>query len=281
MILAPTKNIDVLVDWYHIRKEHESALLGAQFIIDHPELYAARVIRDTNVANQLTDAAGKPIAGTGPISQVNRAYVNQGATDTSGIDFEVTMRSALGENGKITSKLSWSYLLTYKRSELPGDAETNVAGSNGGISDFATSGPDMPRNRANASLNWSIGDHSLTGTVNFVSSVSLLRRTNNAVTYPVPFCQYGTGQPAGSLSLGGLPKFNYYEDVTKCEVNSWTTLGVNYAYTGIKNLTLGLNIQNLLNTKAPYDPRYPTTGFNTQLHNGEGRYFRGSASYKF
>ena len=281
MIIAPTKNVDVLVDWYHIRKENESALLSAQFIIDHPDLYPGRAVRDTNVANQLTDAAGKPIAGTGPISQVNRAYVNQGATDTSGIDFEVTMRTSLGEYGKLTSKLSWSYLLTYKRAEQPGDAENNVAGDNGGIADWATSGPDMPRNRANASITWSRGDHALTGTVNFVSSVSLLRRFDNAVTYPAPYCYYGTGQPSTAYQLGGLPKFNYYEDTSKCEVNSWTTFGVNYGFTGIKNLTLSLNIQNLLNTKAPYDPRYPTTGFNTQLHNGEGRYFRGTARYAF
>ncbi len=281
LIMAPTKDLDVLVDWYHIRRINESALLSAQFIIDHPDLYPGRAIRDSNIANQLLDASGKVIPNSGPISAVNRAYVNQGATDTSGIDFEVTMRNSMASYGKLSTKLSWSYLLTYKRAERPGETETNVAGSNGGISDWATSGPDMPKNRAVLSTNWEYGDHALSANINFVSSVSLLRRSDNTVTYPVPYCHYGTGQPSSAYQLGGLPKFNYYEDTSKCEVNSWTTVGVNYNYTGIKNLTLGLNIQNLLDTQAPYDPRYATTGFNSQLHNGQGRYFRASASYKF
>jgi len=54
-----------------------------------------------------------------------------------------------------------------------------------------------------------------------------------------------------------------------------------YAYTGVKNLTVSLNIRNLLDTKAPYDPGYGTTGYNPDLHNGYGRYFSLSAGYKF
>lgn len=41
----------------------------------------------------------------------------------------------------------------------------------------------------------------------------------------------------------------------------WTTVHVGYSYTGIKNWTLSANIP--------------------QLHNGMGRYFGLSASYKF
>jgi iron complex outermembrane receptor protein len=64
-------------------------------------------------------------------------------------------------------------------------------------------------------------------------------------------------------------------------VASWTTLTLNYAYTGIKNLTLSVNVKNVLDRAAPYDPRYPTEGFNTQLHNGMGRNFRLTAKYSF
>lgn len=113
-----------------------------------------------------------------------------------------------------------------------------------------------------------------------MSAVSLLRRTDNNVTYPVAFCHYGVGQPAGSPQLGGLPKFSNYSDGT-CQVDAWTTLGASYSYSGIKNVVLNLNIRNLLDTKAPYDPRYPTGGFNSQLHNGQGRYFRATATYTF
>ena len=45
--------------------------------------------------------------------------------------------------------------------------------------------------------------------------------------------------------------------------------------------TLALNIQNLMNEKAPYDPGATYLGYNTGLHNPYGRYFTISASYKF
>ena len=64
-------------------------------------------------------------------------------------------------------------------------------------------------------------------------------------------------------------------------MKSWTTTGVAYSCTGFKDLTLSFNVKNIFDVKAPYDPRYPTEGFNTQLHNGQGRYFRVSANYHF
>ncbi|MCG2585892.1 TonB-dependent receptor domain-containing protein [Massilia sp. TS11] len=276
-IFNPTKNVDVITEWWRIRKVDESALLSAQYVIDHESLYPGRVVRDTNPANLLVDASGKPIAGTGPISQVNRSYVNQGSTDTSGIDFEITTRTNLGEAGRLTNTLNWAYLLTYKRAERPGEREANVVGTAGGISDWATSVGDIPRHRVNYSVTWTRDVHTVTGTIDFVSSVSLLRRSENQDIYAVPYCHYGTGQPSSAYQLGGLPRYNN----PACTVDGWTTLGLAYGYTGFKDWKLNFNVRNLLDTKAPYDPRSATTGFNTQLHNGAGRNFRVSAAYSF
>jgi outer membrane receptor protein involved in Fe transport len=67
----------------------------------------------------------------------------------------------------------------------------------------------------------------------------------------------------------------------KCEVKEWVTFGLGYTYTGFKNWTMSLNIQNLLDEKAPYDPGYTASGFNETLHNPYGRYFNVSARYTF
>ncbi len=67
----------------------------------------------------------------------------------------------------------------------------------------------------------------------------------------------------------------------KCEVSSWTTVGLGYTYTGFKNLSLGMNIQNLFDRAAPYDPALPTEGYNEGLHNAYGRYFTFNARYTF
>jgi iron complex outermembrane receptor protein len=277
-ILNPTRNLDILVDYYRIRKQDETALLSAQFVVDHPALYADRVIRDNSPALLLVDANGHTIPASGPISQVNRAYVNQGSTETSGIDVEVAYRKPLGEMGRLTANLNYTYTLTFRRAERPGEAEANVVGSNGGLSDWATSVGDIPRHRANLSASWSRGDHALTASVEFVSAISLLARSNDQTVYPAPYCYYGASQPK-SLPSGGLAKFADYNSA--CEVKSWTTVGLAYAYTGIKGLTLAFNIKNLFDIAAPYDPRYPIEGFNTQLHSGQGRYFKVSANYKF
>ncbi|HEU4853611.1 MAG TPA: TonB-dependent receptor [Telluria sp.] len=275
-ILQPTKNLDILVDYYNIRKEAETALLSAQFVIEHESAYPGRVVRDTNPANQLVDANGNIIPNSGPISAVNRNYVNQGATATSGIDVEATLRTNLGDYGRLVSKVSASQTLTFKRAERPGDAEHNLVGTIGGLSDWATSVGEIPRYRANASVNWTRGVHSVSANLKFISGVSMMRIWDSHTTYPEQYCYYGKGAP------GGQARFSDW--VSNCSIRSWTTLGAGYTYTGFKNLTLSLNVQNLLDERAPYASTSTAAinaGYNSQMHNGYGRYWRVTANYNF
>jgi iron complex outermembrane receptor protein len=274
-IITPTRNIDLLVDYYKIRKENETALLSATYVAEHQDLYPGRAIRD---ANNLVDASGNVIPNSGQLLAINRTFVNQGSTETSGIDFEAAHRLNLGENGRITTRLNYTYALTYKRAERPGDVAVNVIGSNGGLSDWATSVGDMPRHRFNLASTWTRGDHAVTASADYVSSVSLMRRTNGSQVYSAPVCHYGSTSTEVK-SLGGIP--GYLNSNPDCNVDEWLTFGLAYSYTGYKNWTLSANVKNLFDTPAPYDPRYPNEGFNTQLHNGMGRYFRLTASYKF
>jgi iron complex outermembrane recepter protein len=279
LIWSPNKDMDVTIDGYHIRKEGETALQSTDFILNRQDQFPNRVIRDTNQATWLVDANGKLIPNSGPLQQVLVPYINQGATEVNGVDMEVTLRNSLGEYGSLSNKASVGYTFSYLRSENPGDTENNAAGSNGGLSDWATSVGDIPHFKSSLLSTWKKGPHEASLLVRYTGNISLLRRTDNDVTYPVPYCYYGTGQPSTAYSLGGLPKFSNY--VTNCEVKSFTTLDVGYSYTGFKDLTLSMSIQNILDTMQPYDPRNGVTGINTGLSNGSGRYFRASASYKF
>ena len=275
-ILTPTRNLDILVDYYNIRKENETALLSATYVAEHPELFPGLALRDNN---NLVGANGAVIPNSGQLLAINRTYVNQGSTQTSGIDFEVAHRLNLGESGRVSTRFNYTYALRFKRAERPGEVAHNLVGTNGGLSDWATSVGDMPRHRFNLASTWTRDVHAVTVSADYVSSVSLLRRYDNDVTYPVPYCYYGVGQPTTAYSLGGLPKFsNYSKD---CNVDEWLTFNVAYSYTGFKNWTLSANVKNIFDTVAPYDPRYPNEGFNSQLHNGQGRYFRLTAGYKF
>jgi iron complex outermembrane receptor protein len=275
-IINPTKNVDILIDYYRIRKENETALLSSTFVAEHPALYPGLAVRDNN---NLVDSKGNVIPNSGQLLAINRTFVNQGSTDTSGIDFEAAHRLNLGDMGRITTRLNYTYMLYFKRAERPGEVSHDLVGTNGGLADWATSVGDMPRHRLNIATTWAYGDHTATLSADYISSVSLNRVWDNDVTYPVPYCHYGKGQPSTAYSLGGLPNYGYSNP--DCNVDEWLTFGAAYSYTGFKNWTLSANIKNLFDTKAPYDPRYPNEGFNSQLHNGMGRYFRLTAGYKF
>jgi iron complex outermembrane receptor protein len=283
LIWSVNKDVDVVLDVYDIKKKNETALQSSDFVVNHADLYAAQIQRNPNQASWIKDAAGNLIPNSGPLTYVAAPWVNQGSTEVMGMDLELAVRKSLGEYGNLNSKANFGYTQKYLRAENQGDRTANIAGSQGGISDWATSSGNIPHWRSNASTEWSKGPHKVTASVNYVGTISLLRRSDNTDVYPVPYCYYGTGQPSSAYSLGGLAKFSNWN--SDCNISSWTTYDMNYAYTGIKDLTISVNIQNVFDTPAPY---YPTTtastiaaGTNTALFNNTGRYFRIAASYKF
>ena len=285
LVFSPTKNFDVTVDLFKIRKEGEISLSSATFLLEHPGNYPADyIVRDTNPLNQLKDANGNPIAGTGPLLAVKTPWVNQGSTETSGVDVDMKLRSSLGNYGSLKTSLNTTYLISYRRAEQPGDVERNAVGTAGGLNDWSTSVGPIPRLRATLSASWEKDAHNVVASVRFIDSISEVRRYDNATTYPTPYCHYGSGQPSTATSLGGVPKYNsYYPD---CQVPTWTTVDVGYTYSGFKNLVLGVNVANIFDIKAPYYPAGNTSttvqqGYNADLHNNLGRYFRVSAKYTF
>jgi iron complex outermembrane receptor protein len=81
-------------------------------------------------------------------------------------------------------------------------------------------------------------------------------------TYAQPFCYYGTKKPTDAAPDRNTSIPLYEDYYPKCAVKEWVTFGLGYTYTGFKNWTMNLNIQNLLDEKAPYDPGYTAAGFN-------------------
>jgi iron complex outermembrane receptor protein len=285
LIYSPTKDIDVLIDTYKVRQENEVALGSATYLLEHPDRFPADAItRDTNPLNQLKDANGNPIPGTGPLIAVKTPWVNQGATEITGVDLELKSRNNLGDYGRLTSSFKMTHLMSYMRAEAPGDFMRNAVGTQGGLNDWATSVGAIPRNRFTLSTALEQGSHIFLAAMKMTTSISMMRRYDGAKEYPVPYCHYGSGQPSTATSLGGVPLYNtYYPD---CKVPSWKTFDVGYMYNGIKNLQLGLNISNVFDKPAPYYPgsNSSTTvqqGYSSGLYTNTGRYSRLTAKYIF
>ena len=288
-VLAPTSNIGITIDWYRIRKEGEVILGSAFDALKNEDRNPGNVVRDTNPDNFVLDANGKPVPGTGPLLMVKEPWLNQGATETSGIDLDVSVRNNLGAYGALSSKLSATYVNSYKIAQNAGDIEHNTVGHDPGLWDWNLSNNTrIPRFKFNLASSWSSGDHAVNASVNYVGPISLLRGYDADVKFPQTFCHYGTRKPTDAEPNRDTTVPLYEDYFPACEVKSWTTVGLGYTYTGFKNVTLNLNIRNLFDKAAPY---YPGAGVNTSatpqsgylqgLHNNYGRYFTVSARYVF
>ncbi|MBV8603988.1 MAG: TonB-dependent receptor [Pelomonas sp.] len=290
IVLSPMKAVDLVVGYYKIRKNGEVALGSAQDVIDHPDRYPpGALIRDTN-PNLLLN--GQP--GTGPLIAVSTPWTNQGSTMVSGYDFEIHQTAMILQGAaRWSNDLNGTVTSRYQRIEQPGYAPNNLVGTRGGVADWATSAPDVPRVKFRFTSTIEAGPHTIMGALNYVSGVSLIRREDGSTKPPSVYsgqtCQYGGTNydgVAGRSIVGVAPTATngrdlYINRYPGCAIAEWATIDVGYTYTGFKDLALGLNIQNLGDAKAPYDPAATYLGYNVGLHNPYGRYYTVSASYKF
>ncbi len=172
---------------------------------------------------------------------------------------DATWLVRLADFGKLTNTFSGTYLLHYKYAVARGDPLVDQAGTFGGPADA------LPHFRGNLASTWAKGPWSVTGRVNYTSG------------------WYDGG--GGTVAQGGVCFFSANQLKTPdCRVKAWTTFDLGVVFTGVRNLTLGLQVRNLWNTKAPFDPNYELTtqqGFNSEFHNALGRYYTASVSYKF
>jgi len=286
ILFSPTPNLDVGLDFYKIRKEGEVALGSASDALRDEDSNPALVVRDQNPVNFVTDAAGNPIPGTGPLLMVREPWLNRGSVEVRGVDIDVAWRRRLGDWGTFSAKLTSAYMHSYTMQYGEGDAEHNLVGYNAGLVDWNLSSIDLPRWKTAVSASLTRGAHAFSANLNYTGPVSLLRRYDNQTVYAQPFCHYqaatSPGMPSASIAV---PR--YLEFFPDCKVKEWWRVGVGYTWTGIRNLALTFNIQNLFDKAAPFDPRYganagaPLAGYNEGLHNPYGRYFSASARYTF
>ncbi len=282
LIFSPTSYFDMTIDFFNIKRRNEIVLGTSDQALKDEDRFPQNVTRDTNPASFLVDAAGNPIPGTGSLLMVATPWRNQGKTELGGVDLEARLRSKLGEWGSLSTTLRSTYVQTYKIWQNEDDPVHNVAGTQPGLSDWLlSSGTQMPRWKTTLSTTWTRGDHIVSAALNYVSPISLLRRYDGETTYAQPFCHYGTRKPTDAAPDRDTSNSLYETFYPQCAIKEWTTINMGYTYTGFKNWTLSANVQNLFDTKAPYDPTNTTAGFNEDLHNPYGRYFNFSARYKF
>jgi iron complex outermembrane receptor protein len=288
MIITPNKDNDILIDLFRVTQYGEVDLGSADFILRNPANFPADYI-DRATTNLLTDTNGNPIPGTGPLLAVKLPWTNIGSTLVHGFDVEFRNRYRVAPGSRLTSSLRFTQLLKYARSEAEGNPSYNSVGTSAGINDWSINTGSMPKFRSTLSVAYDTPDHTFVVGARHVSSVSLIRKYDADLVYPVPYCQYGVAPPAGTPNVyqrytNGTPGNALYSQLyPDCRIQSWTTMSFGYSYKGVKNTVMSVNVQNLTDKKAPYSPTTASgdLAHNNSLHNATGRYIRASMRYSF
>jgi outer membrane receptor protein involved in Fe transport len=196
---------------------------------------------------------GTPLPGQalGPLQTIAATFINIGQQSASGIDLGGYYGFDAGI-GRLTFGLQYSHLLKFERVEL------NTAGT-----DFVRRSLDgeyeYPEDRAALSADWSRGPFGVYANLNYVG----------------PFEDTPDFDFDGTLD---------YDTHKSRMVGSFTTLNLQFRYTGIKNTRVMLGVDNAFDKKPPFaigDGDSDIYGYVQSQHNPLGRFWNLKALFNF
>lgn len=252
LVVEPVKNFSISLDWWKIVRDGEISGSDPGAIVANPGSYPdAQIVRGEPTTNFPTLV--------GPILMVKAPYLNAGKTQTSGLDLDMRTKFDLGSNGKLNAGVVITYMNEFRRTDADGTVH-EFAGTHGDVNLSGDGG--TPRTKASFTLGWERGPWTLSGNVNYVSSIS---DTNEI------------GGDCLDVDANGKPYLG-------CRVASFTTMDVFGKWKMSKNLEFTASITNLFDKMAPLDVQtYGRINYNPSLHQSGavGRYFNVGARYTF
>ncbi|TFW11588.1 TonB-dependent receptor domain-containing protein [Duganella callida] len=263
-VIEPVKNWTAALDYFHIERKDEIGTRSTTDILKgEAALPAGQLVRIDNtvtdneflaLVNKYVPGNTTNFGGVGKLGMLYNPYVNSGRTRASGFDFDASGRFDTGL-GQVRMKLEGAYLWKYQAFSVadnaygPNQAGMYVAGNN----TFTSGYQGLSRLNTKLRLYLKSGNFDNGVTLNYRSGYS-----NNDEASPT----YCATQKVAAEYLDTCGK-----------VGSNTTVDYNLAYTGIRNVKLGLYIDNIFQMEAPvqwrdgYQPQFRKVGF--------------SANYKF
>jgi iron complex outermembrane receptor protein len=252
VIFAPVPQASVAVDYFYIKRKDQIDRFSPTYLLARESQFPGAIVRDPNPVTWLPG-----VPNSGPVLFVYRQFFNLASTEVTGWDVDASWRFNLGAAGRLTATLTGTYLEHYKYALATNDPIVDQVGTFGGPSD------PLPRFRGQAGLLWAMGPWTANTRVNYVSGwYDGGRSTSGDACFA-----------ATNLLLDG-----------DCHVKPWTTVDAGFSWSGLKNLTLGLQVRNVTDKAAPYEPLAAQTtqaGFNSAFHNALGRYYTVNVNYRF
>ena len=211
------------------------------------------LFQQCNVQNSPVCVRGAPLPGDtlGPLQQVASTFNNIGEQSAEGIDLSGYFTMPLG-GGSMTLGANYSHLLKFERVEL------NSAGT-AFLTRELTGEYEYPEDRATLSGDWGNDTWGVYSSLNYV----------------------GEFQDLPDVDFDGV--LDYDTNNTR-KVKAFTTLNLQFRYTGIENIKLLLSIDNALDEEPPFavgDGDTDLYGYVQSQHSPRGRFWNAKAIFSF
>ncbi len=190
-------------------------------------------------------------AASGQIDTIYLTATNLAETHVRGLDAEGRLQFSMpDELGRVMLSATYNRLAKYEQANAPGGAMIDTVGYY-----------LKPKERMRFGVGWSRGPWQ--ANVNWNYTGSYAQKSDSTVA-----CGYHK-QPT--------PRPDY------CRISAWMTADAYLAYSGFKDLELGLSVRNIADRAAPFDADMIAylRGYNSAYHNQLGRYYQLNAKYKF
>lgn len=253
-VFEPTRGLSFSVDWWDYHIKNAVSTVGEQSIFADPAKYASLYVRCSQAPADRRQAIGAcQNPGTvDPLAYVLDTFQNLGDVKTAGVDVSVDWRGVTTPYGRFGAGARGTYVHRYHFQVEPGGVWYEPVGNYS--PQFA--GPVI-RYQQITTFRWETAQTS----TRLVNRYSSGYRDQNAQGAPFNVAPFNTNR-VGDYSLWDL----------------------SVAYTGIKRLTLGFGVLNVLDDDPPFTNqvgRFQARGYDDRFHNPLGRTYQVSAKYEF
>jgi iron complex outermembrane recepter protein len=258
-VLEPTKGINLSIDYWNIKRKDEIGLKGTQELLAAEDNLppGSTISRDSLASDGTFSAAEQQQLGVsvGPLSSITGSFENVSKTKTSGFDigFNTLSNTPIG---KLNVSLEGTYLKEYRAySTVINSYGDNLAGRYG-----------YPRFTGNVTASLKTGA--------FTNGLRV-RHVGGTALRGDYFDEDWTLEGCAARAI----------NANECRVAPLSMVDYFFSYEGIKNLTVGLYVKNLLERLPPADLReLAEDGSNIipqEANDAKGRTLKLTLQYKF
>jgi iron complex outermembrane receptor protein len=282
VVYEPFQGTNISVDYYKIDRDNEivaadqALVIGDLPVIGEPNSQIPGLLPNSQIFyNQ-----------DGDLATISAPFVNATSTKTDGFDVDIRQRFDLSGAGTLTAGLVWTHILNFER-QIPGGEALEYAGTHGPY--VLSSAGGTPSDRGRLQLTWDYQSLSLTGAVNYVSSMDMIDHKGEELQ------DVGDGTWATTTFEGAYPVLDpegkvcgvYNPNGTvrnDCEVEEFITFDLRGVYAPSDTWQINAGVRNLTDKRAPFDPyTYGGLNYNPSFHQqgAVGRFFSVGLRYSF